>query len=45
MLCVLRALGRTFHGVACAFGLPYLTPPDAAKFVADAAASSSRVAR
>ncbi|MFO1310899.1 MAG: class I SAM-dependent methyltransferase [Burkholderiales bacterium] len=33
----LYGIGRTFHGIACGFGLPYLAPQDVVKFVADAA--------
>ncbi|MFO1305709.1 MAG: methyltransferase domain-containing protein [Burkholderiales bacterium] len=33
----LAGLGRKYHGIACGFGLPYLTPADTATFIADAA--------
>ncbi len=33
----LRSLQRTFHGIVCAFGLPYLDAQEAAELIRDAA--------
>lgn len=34
----IRTLGRGFHGIVCAFGLPYLSTEEAAAVIADASA-------